>query len=117
LKWLNQELDSDKRIILFIHHPIIAINAPIDKVYPLKNREVLRRILEDSNKNITIFCGHYHMNDEQNYKNIYQFATQALSFQVVKNAEEIIIDNSTFGYRIIDISESKIDTQIVTFKP
>lgn len=116
LQWLKSELESEKKIILFIHHPILSINTPVDKMYPLKNREQLKSILLEYKKNVTVFCGHYHMNDEQIFENIKQITTQSLSFQLVKNATEISVDNSNFGYRIIDIYDDKIETHLINFK-
>lgn len=116
IQWLQAELNSIKEIILFIHHPVLSINTPVDKLYPLKNREQLKAILLNHEKNITVFCGHYHMNDEQVQNNIKQITTQSLSFQLVKNATEIQIDNSNFGYRIIEIYEDKIETYLMNFK-
>jgi 3',5'-cyclic-AMP phosphodiesterase len=116
LEWLQSKLDRNKKIILFIHHPILSIDTPVDKMYPLKNREQLKSILLEYKKNVTVFCGHYHMNDEQELENIKQITTQSLSFQLVKNATEIKVDNTNFGYRIIEIYDDKIDTRLINFK-
>jgi 3',5'-cyclic-AMP phosphodiesterase len=115
LNWVQSELNN-KAIILFMHHPILQVNTPVDKLYPLKNREQLKGILHKHKRNITVFCGHYHMNDEQEYENIKQFTTQSLSFQLVKNATEIEIDHKNFGYRIIEIGDDKIETQLINFE-
>lgn len=115
LEWLKNELTENKALVLFIHHPVLEIAAHIDKLYPLKNREELKTVLLNFKKNVTIFCGHYHMNDEQKLKNIKQYTTQSMSFQVVKNATGLEIDNSNFGYRIIEIDNDKIETQTVNF--
>lgn len=116
LAWLQTELIENKDFILFIHHPVLEIDTPVDKVYPLKNRAQLKSVLLNSKKNITIFCGHYHMNDEREFENIKQYTTQSMSFQLVKNATEIEVDNTNFGYRIISLSKDKIETEIITFK-
>lgn len=115
LEWLKNELTENKALILFIHHPVLEIPTHIDKLYPLKNREELKTVLLNFKKNVTIFCGHYHMNDEQKLKNIKQYTTQSMSFQVVKNATDLEIDNANFGYRIIEIYNDKIETQTVNF--
>ncbi len=116
LQWLQSKLDCNKKVILFIHHPILSIDTPVDKMYPLKNREQLKSILLEYKKNVTVFCGHYHMNDEQELENIKQITTQSLSFQLVKNSDKIKVDNSNFGYRIIEIYEDKIETHLIHFK-
>jgi 3',5'-cyclic AMP phosphodiesterase CpdA len=116
LQWLQMELKTEKQIILFIHHPILSIATKADELYPLKNRNVLQSVLLNYKKKITIFCGHYHMNDEQEHYNIKQITTLSLSFQLVKNEQEIKVDNTNFGYRIIEIHEDKIETQLYSFE-
>jgi len=116
LDWLQKELSENKELILFVHHPILEIETPVDKLYPLKNREELKLVLENFENNVTIFCGHYHMNDDQEFKNIKQYTTQSMSFQLVKNSTEIEVDNSNFGYRIIKISNNRIETEFINFK-
>ncbi len=116
IEWLKSKLKTIKKLILFIHHPVLEIETPVDKLYPLKNRDLLKSVLVENGQDITIFCGHYHMNDEQTYKNIKQFTTQSLSFQLEKKAVELKIDNSKFGYRIIEISKDKIETELITFE-
>ena len=115
LTWLRMELETSKKLLLFIHHPVLAIDTPIDKLYPLKNREQLKSVLIESKKEVTIFCGHYHMNDECTYSNIKQIITQSLSYQIVKNAKDLKVDGLKFGYRLIKISKDSIETELVNF--
>ncbi|ELR72932.1 3',5'-cyclic-nucleotide phosphodiesterase [Fulvivirga imtechensis AK7] len=115
LTWLKAEVNSNKNLVLFIHHPIFAVDTPIDKVHPLKNRAELQPLLKATGKEITVFCGHYHMNDERTEGNIRQIITHASSYQIVKSAKEIVTDNSTFGYRIIEFDEDGIKTEEVSF--
>jgi 3',5'-cyclic-AMP phosphodiesterase len=114
--WLKDELNEQKELILLIHHPILEIDTPVDRLYPLKNRSDVKTILLNFKNKVTIFCGHYHMNDEQQFEHISQYTTQSMSFQLQKDAEEIEVDNSTFGYRIIDIYAHKVETEIVNFR-
>ncbi len=116
LSWLQNVLNENKELILFVHHPILEIDTPVDKMYPLKNREELKSFLLTFKKSVTIFCGHYHMNDEQEFKNIKQYTTQSMSFQLVKNATAIEVDNKNFGYRVIEIHNDKIETELINFK-
>lgn len=116
LEWLKNVLDNEKLLVLFVHHPILEVETPVDKLYPLKNREELKSMLLNFKKNVTIFCGHYHMNNENEFKNIKQYTTQSMSFQLVKNTTKVKIDNLSFGYRIIEICNNKIKTELITFK-
>lgn len=115
MKWLYDQLRTVKRILLFIHHPILKVHTAIDAVAPLKNRAEVRRLLTASNKEISIFCGHYHVSDAAQYKNLRQFTTSALSFQLARNPDHVVVDSSNFGYRLITINRLEILTQTIQF--
>ncbi|MGC6430925.1 MAG: metallophosphoesterase family protein [Jejuia sp.] len=115
LTWLTQELRTHKKILIFIHHPILEVKTIVDKNYPLKNRKQIKNILESIKKPVTVFCGHYHTNDEQIENNIRQIITQSASYQFEKNINHLNILNSEFGYRIIEIEQNNIRTKLVTF--
>lgn len=114
LKWLAKELNTELKIIIFIHHPVLAVDTPIDRKHPLQNREEIFELLQQSNKSITLFSGHYHMNDERTIGKLRQIITHSSAFQVIKEASEIVIDASIFGYRIITFGEESIPTEIVS---
>ncbi|MDH7445791.1 metallophosphoesterase family protein [Aquimarina sp. 2201CG14-23] len=115
LNWLKNELLTTKKIVIFIHHPILAINAAVDKKYALKNRLKIKEILFNIKNEITIFSGHYHFNDKSIDNNITQYVTAASSYQVEKLPNEIKLNNETFGYRIIELSKNEITTNLVSF--
>ena len=53
-------------VVVFIHHPILDCGqTTMDRLYPLENRETLQRILFLAGCNVTVFCGHYHTEQEQ----------------------------------------------------
>lgn len=114
-QWLRHELETQKKILLFIHHPILKVDTPVDRAYPLRNRDHIRGALQNISNNITVFAGHYHVDDECNRDNIKQFVTPAASVQLVKNAPAIKTDNSFFGYRVLTIYEDNIDAELVLF--
>lgn len=114
--WLEEELKTTKKVVLFIHHPVLDIDTPLDKIgAALKGKDQLKDLLQESGKDITIFCGHYHMDDENTDKNIRQFLTPAASYQIDKQAETVIVNQKTFGYRLIEINKDLITSQAVTF--
>ena len=114
--WLTEELMTDKTVLVFIHHPILAVDTPADHMYPLEERAEVKQILLHSNKAITLFCGHYHMPDERSEGPIKQFITPAASFQIIKEVQELKMDNSVFGYRLIHLDGCNLTTGIVWFK-
>ena len=116
LRWLETKINTNnKRTILFIHHPILSVDTPIDKAYPLKDKNKINNILTKHKSEVNIFCGHYHLEDVSEYRNLKQFVTPACSYQVVKEAEKLELTSGTFGYRIINLYDDQIDSKIVLF--
>ena len=115
LKWLEREMTADKDTILYIHHPILPINTGADRAFPLENRDQLVSLLRNRGGKTIVFCGHYHMNDDQVLGNIRQVCTQSIAFQLIKEAPEISVDSTSFGYRIIELSESGVNVQSIEF--
>ena len=112
--WLKKELNTSKNIILFIHHPVLDIDTPLDKIgAALKGKEEIKALLQNSGKEITVFCGHYHMDDENTDKNIRQFLTPAASYQIDKQAETVNVNQTTFGYRLIEINKDQVSSQVI----
>ncbi|MEX2336502.1 MAG: metallophosphoesterase [Fulvivirga sp.] len=64
-QWLTREIQTNKKILLLMHHPLLKIDSPLDRSYPLKGREEIKDLLHASEREITIMCGHYHTADEQ----------------------------------------------------
>ena len=114
LKWLEGEALTLKKIIVFIHHPVLGLETGIDKIYPLKNRDKVNAVLQEAKNPVTIFCGHYHMPDKRADGKITQYITPSTAFQVKKNSQTIEINTQSFAYRIIDLTESGIKTSLVT---
>jgi len=112
LVWLKNELISSKPIIIFIHHPIIGLNLKVDEIGKLKNRKDLTKILTEIPNEITIYCGHYHMENTLVYKNITQYITPAVAFQIKKDTYKIEIDTSVSGYRIIQIKKTELSSTV-----
>lgn len=114
LAWLENEINTTKRSIVFVHHPIISAETAMDDIYPLKNRDDVSALLQQCRQPVTVFCGHYHLPDKRKDGKITQYITPALSFQVVKNSPDIDIVVPYFGYRLITVTENTIRTQLVT---
>lgn len=114
--WFKEELNTDKKIIVFIHHPIIPVATLVDKKYYLLERAKIKNELLDRGNETYVFCGHYHMVDEIINKNIKQIISPAASYQMIKIPDEIQVTNETFGYRIIEINEDELKTSVVLYK-
>ncbi len=112
LEWLKKELWSSKPIIIFIHHPIIGLRLKVDEIGKLKNRGNLIEILTGIPNEIIIYCGHYHLESTLVYKNIKQCITPAIAFQIEKDIDEIKINKTVSGYRIIQIENRSLSSKV-----
>lgn len=115
--WFKNELKTDKKIILFIHHPILETGTTPQREYPLLGNEDINNELQKLKKEVYIFCGHLHMDDERTEGNVNQFVTPAASFQAKKYSATSEKDNINFGYRIIDINKGEVASEVIMFNP
>jgi 3',5'-cyclic-AMP phosphodiesterase len=103
LVWLEQQADGASKIALFLHHPILEIDTPLERSgATLRDRDELKRLLTGLDCEVWAFCGHYHMDDEAAEANLRQFVTPAISYQIVKHAETLEVETGRVGYRILD---------------
>lgn len=116
LDWFQKESITSKKILLFAHHPILPVPTFTDKKFFLEGREKIQSILHQIPNDVFIFSGHYHMQDNRLDKNINQYITPAVSYQVEKDPDEVKINNDSFGYRIIELEKDKLFTEVITFK-
>ncbi len=115
LDWFKNKLNTEKDILIFIHHPIIPIDAEVDKQYGLRKRHLIEVVLQNIKNSSTIFSGHYHFDDKKTKGNIVQYVTPASSYQVEKIKSEIKVHKDSFGYRIIELNGKKINTDLILF--
>jgi Icc protein len=82
--------------------------------YALKNREEVRTALQAANKEVHLFCGHYHTTNERSDGCIHQYITPSIFYQIKKYSETLERDDKPFGYRIIEL-DRQVSSQIITF--
>ncbi len=113
MHWLKEMLASSKTIIVFIHHPIIGLDLKVDEIGALENRGELLDLLTSVRSRVAVFCGHYHMESSITQKNVTQNITPAVSFQIEKLKNEIVVDTNQFGYRIIELEREEVSSSII----
>lgn len=111
-RWLQKELDTDNKIIAFIHHPVLGLGSAMDRIYPLHGRDAINELLQQCTRPVTVFCGHYHTIDTRTVGSVTQYLTPSVAFGVKKDAPGITITTDYFGYRMISITESGIETYL-----
>lgn len=115
LEWLQQELKTPKKILLFLHHPVLQTGTTPQKEYPLKGSEAIKSALLDVKNEVYIFCGHLHLIDERTEANITQYVSPAASYQLSKQSETTQLDTIRFGYRIIELEKSGLTSEVILF--
>lgn len=114
LAWIADQVDGAERIALFMHHPLLAVDTPVEHAgAALRDRQQLTSLLVQTGSEVVVFCGHYHMVDDAREANIRQLMSPAVSYQIIKRADRITLDSSTYGYRLIDLSGVEIRTEVV----
>lgn len=115
LHWLSKELNTPKHMVIFMHHPVLGLPLKVDEIGRLKNRNEIREVLVKTSNPISIFCGHYHMDNTLAFSNITQIISPAVAFQIEKHPEIIAIDTQQFGYRVIQIDGHTISSAVKMF--
>lgn len=119
-RWMGTVLNSVncRRVFLFIHHPIFDCgNTVMDRLYPLQNREEVAPLLLRQEREIYIFCGHYHTVHEQRIQNITQFVAPSMLVQVKQEGDGIELESKSYGYRIISIQKDAVETEVILLPP
>ncbi|SKA38353.1 Icc protein [Chitinophaga eiseniae] len=113
LQWLEAELKTAGKVLLFLHHPVVEIPVFLDGLQPLQGREKVKALLLDHPHAVYIFCGHLHVTDQREEKNIHQTVTPATGAQFVKEATEVQVDLSYFGYSIVTITGEEVKAEVI----
>ncbi|MBC8173327.1 MAG: metallophosphoesterase [Chitinophagales bacterium] len=114
LAWLHENLlAKNEQFILVTHHPVLLSNVPfMDMTWPLKNHEAITGILASVDIPVFVFTGHYHIEKTVIYKNITQFTTPSLFFQINQYTQEFIIDHVQPAWRMIEWQHGKLYTTV-----
>lgn len=113
LRWLEAELETAGKVLLFLHHPVVEIPVFLDGLQPLQGREKIKALLLAHPHAVYVFCGHLHITDQRQEKNIHQTVTPATGAQFVKEATDVQVDLSYFGYSIVTITGDEVKTAVV----
>lgn len=116
LDFLKVEIQSDKPILLFMHHPVLQTHTTPQLEYPLSGADEIKAILLEHNQQVNIYCGHLHLNDVTINTNITQTVTPAASVQIKRQSEKAEIEHIDFAYRILDLDDTNLTSEVVWFE-
>lgn len=111
MMWLAENIRKidRERVMLFIHHPPIAMGVPyMDTNHALAHYESLRDLLVSyTDKIFDVFTGHYHVEKSLSFENINVYLTPSGWFQINSEKEYFEIAHKKIGYRRIILDLNK----------
>jgi 3',5'-cyclic AMP phosphodiesterase CpdA len=121
LKWLERQVaGSNDPLLVFVHHPVFDCGDTIaDRLYPLKNRDAVRRILIGAQRQVSIFCGHYHYRSAIEIRdgNVRQLLTPSTFGQIKQYGENIEPEDDVYiAYREIQLADKELQTEVIEVK-
>lgn len=115
-QFLREQLELAAKPVIFIHHPVVNIGTWMDKNHPLKNRDEVKAVIQNSPKQVSMFSGHYHLSHNVVEGNIIQVISPAVSYQILYNPTANVSDISEFGYLILDLSDEELKVEKIIFE-
>ncbi|SMD32242.1 Icc protein [Reichenbachiella faecimaris] len=115
LDWLKAEVQTEKPILLFIHHPILQTHTTPQLEFPLAGADQVKQVLLTHNRPVHVYCGHLHLDDYTTEDNISQTVTPSASIQIKRHSKKAEVENIGFAYRILDFSENKLCSEVIWF--
>lgn len=113
-KWLKRQLhQADKNILVFMHYPPAKCGVSfMDKNYALQDMKDIQKLFHKYEKNIYLFCGHYHTEKIIHLDNLHIAITPATYFQINPYQEEFEVDTYQIGFRLIELSKSRCMSKV-----
>jgi Icc protein len=112
LGWLARELESAPGpILVFCHHPILAVDPVLDRILGLTNRAEVEAVLARSGRPTTVFCGHYHCASHRVSGSLRQYVDPAVIMQINSRGETLVSESFDPGYQLIDVQGDRVSVQ------
>jgi len=118
LDWLRSKLSrASHRIIVFMHHPPAHVGVPfMDENYPLNNYQEVQDVLLQSDREIHVFCGHYHVEKTIQVGKLSVHITPSTFFQLDQNSVEFKVDHHDIAYRELECGPTEFKTKVTYCK-
>jgi len=116
-KWLKRQMQSAKEdIVVFMHHPPFKVGVPfMDNKHALQDMKAIQKIMHNYDHNVTVFCGHYHVDKTIHSKNVMLQITPSCFFQIDQNAPEFKVDHHQIAFREIKFENQYVSTTLKYF--
>ena len=110
IRWLQRQLSHNGGdVLLCMHHPPAICGVPfMDRKYPLANIDEFQDVLLATQKNISVLCGHYHVDKVVKIRNLTIFICPSTFFQIDQDEEDLKRDFSSIGWRELEIESNTL---------
>jgi hypothetical protein len=89
-----------------MHHPPALMQVPyMDRNHALNDRDEIMNILQQVQKPIDVFCGHYHVEKLVCFGSIRIHITPSCYFQIDQKQQDFAVDHHCIAYRIIQLDD------------
>ncbi len=107
-KWIKRQLhQADKNIVVFTHYPPAKCKvAFMDKNHALEDRKEIQSLFHTYEKNIYLFCGHYHTEKIIHLDNLHIAITPSTYIQIDPDTEDFQVGSYQIGFRLIELSKN-----------
>jgi Icc protein len=121
LEWVKHIIEKEYKngevnSLVFLHHPpVFCGNHFMDSHFALENKEELMDGLTSFAGVKAVFCGHYHQELSISKEDLNVYITPSLWFQIDPDdkGDTPVVQTYKTGFRIINIDNGKIDTEII----
>lgn len=113
LQWLRTQVQTELPLVVFIHHPVLPVDTWVDKQFPLKNRGAVKNVLKSQGGDVTIFCGHYHLEYTQQDGSITQHICPSAAFNILEDPDQFKAEAKAACYQLITIEEGEVSRKVI----
>lgn len=110
MEWLREQLLNCRGpVLLFIHHPPVYAGVPfMDDNHAFRQMNLIQEILHGYPGEISIFCGHYHVDKIVRKRNLLVHVTPSCYLQIDQHQADFKVDHYRIGLREIILHEDSL---------
>ena len=102
--WFESKIDFDGRLIIFAHHPPMYAAVPyMDVNHAFKQNDRFKSLISRRNRDVHLFCGHYHVSKSISNGNLHVHITPSTFFQIRDDMEDFGVASYDIAYREIQL--------------
>ena len=113
--WLREFLTAlgDNNVLIFMHHPPLPADVQfMDTHYAFHQPDEFRELVRSLPCQVTVVCGHYHVEKIVQRGNILQLLSPSTFYQMRPDTTEFTVDHYRVGIREISLTAQGINSEV-----